>query len=116
MKSTTNVWIAIRNVGDATDAGKVHEAPLSQAILWMATELANVSMAGRICVGIGRNQADALKGINVKSMGRNVVNDDMQALLDSVFSGEMTSDEATERGAELGIGTTERVAGDDYVA
>ncbi len=116
MKSTTNVHIAIRNVGDANDPGKCHEAPLSQAILWMATELANMSMAGRICVGIGRNQPDALKGINVKSMGRNVVNEDMQSLLDSVFKGEMTGEEATDRAASLGAGSNERIAGDDYVA
>jgi hypothetical protein len=116
MKYNTNVFIAIRNVGDAQDAGKVHEASLSQAILWMATELSHISMAGRIVVGIGRNQADALKGINVKSMGRNAVSEDMKSLLDSVFSGDMTSDQATERAANLGVGVAERIPGDDYVA
>lgn len=116
MKSNTNIWIAIRNVGDAKDAGKSTELPLSQAILWLATQLSQISMAGRIVVGIGRSQEDALRGINVKSMGRNVVNEDMKALLDSVFAGELTADDATERAAQQNGNSAERIAGDDYVA
>lgn len=116
MKSNTIVHIAIRNVGDAQDPGKVHEAGLSQAILWVATELSNMSMAGRIVIGIGRNQEDALRGISVKSAGRQAINEDMKSLLDSVFSGDATAEEAAGQGSQiLGI-QAQRVAGDDYVA
>lgn len=114
MKSTTIVWVAIRNIGDAQDAGKCHEASLSQAILWVATQLSNMSMAGRIVIGIGRNEADALKGISVKSAGRNAVNEDMKALLESVFNGEMTAEEAAGQGSQILNQKSERIAGDDY--
>lgn len=116
MKSNTIVWVAIRNIGNSQDAGKSHEAPLSQAILWLATELAQVSMAGRIVIGIGRNQADALKGINVKSAGKALLDDDMKALLDSVFDSSMSFDDAEQVSADLLGSTSERIAGDDYVA
>lgn len=62
-------------------------------------------MAGRIVVGIGRTQEDALRGIDVKHAGKTAINDDMAAMLDSVFSGE--SDSSDDQPT---------VAGDTYVA
>lgn len=114
MKANTVIHIAIRNIGDAQDQGEAAELPLSQAILWVAQKLANMSMAGRIVIGIGRNQEDALRGISAKSAGKQAMNEDMKALLDSVFSGETDAETAAGRGSQiLGI-QAQRVAGDDY--
>jgi hypothetical protein len=116
MKPTTNVWIAIRNIGDAQDLGDSHNAALNESILWLAQKLASMSMAGRIVIGIGRTQQDALRGIDVKSAGKNAINEDMKALLDSVFEGSLEADTAAGSGSQI-LGTdAERVAGDDYVA
>lgn len=111
MKSTTNIWIAIRNIGDSQDRGDSFNGTLSESILWLATKLRNVSMAGRIVVGIGRTQEDALRGIDVKHAGKSAMNDDMKALLESVFEDieDSTSDVAF-------VPTKDAIAGDDYVA
>lgn len=110
MKSTTNIWIAMRNIGDSQDRGDSFNGTLSESLLWLATKLRDVSMAGRIVMGIGRSQEDALRGIDVKNAGKTAINDDMQAMLDSVFNGESSLDSATEQGHE----EMARVAGDDY--
>lgn len=109
MKSTTNVFIAVRNIGDSQDQGDCFEGSLAQSILWLAQKLSDISMAGRIVVGIGRNRDDALRGINVKSAGKAILDDDMKAMLDSVFAGNSSED-------DFAGATEERVAGDDYVA
>lgn len=116
MKATTNVWIAIRNIGDSQDKGDSFNATLSESILWMATKLREMSMAGRIVVGMGRTQEDALRGIDVKNAGRTAIGDDLKAMLDSVF---IDMDELEEKPviAEAQLGTiVTRIAGDDYVA
>ena len=111
MKSTTNVWIALRNIGDSQDRGDSFNASLSEAILWMATKLKDLSMAGRIVVGIGRNQEDALRGIDVRNAGKSAINDDVKSMLDSVFADELDTDPDITY-----LPTQQAVAGDDYVS
>jgi hypothetical protein len=113
MKSTTNVWIAVRNIGDSQDRGETFNGTLSESILWMAAHLAKTAMAGRIVVGIGRNQEDALRGIDVRHAGKTAINDDMKSMLDGVFKDSDTQEEAP---AHASGHETQVIAGDDYVA
>lgn len=112
MKSTTNVWIALRNIGDSQDRGDSFNGTLGESILWMAGKLAKISMAGRIVVGLGRTQEDALRGIDVKNAGKSAINDDIKSMLDAVFTDESDNEEPIE---QLAVNDS-RVAGDDYVA
>jgi hypothetical protein len=106
----------MRNIGDSQDRGDSFNGTLSESLLWLATKLRDVSMAGRIVMGIGRNQEDALRGIDVKNAGKTAINDDMKAMLDSVFSNdeEILSDEPEIEG--YGKVIQPKVAGDDYVS
>lgn len=103
----------MRNIGDSQDRGDSFNGTLSESLLWLATKLRDVSMAGRIVMGIGRNQEDALRGIDVKNAGKTAINDDMQAQLDAIFAGVDAEDDSEESN----VGPTHtKVAGDDYVA
>ena len=88
MKSSTQVWVAIRNIGDSQDEGESHFGTLSESILWLAQKLAAVSMAGRIVMGMGRTQAAALLGVDVKGAGKTALNADLRSMLGSIFDGE----------------------------
>ncbi len=112
MKSTTNIWIALRNIGDSQDRGESFNGTLSESILWMATKLRNISMAGRIVVGIGRSQEDALRGIDVKNAGKSAIDDDMKSMLDSVFE----DDESDSDDAPMIHSSAASIPGDNYVA
>jgi hypothetical protein len=113
VKSTTNVWIAVRNIGDSQDRGETFNGMLSESILWMAAQLAKTSMAGRIVVGIGRNQEDALRGINVRHAGKTAVTDDMRSMLDGVFADSDSNEQEDPAHARR---EETQIAGDDYVA
>jgi hypothetical protein len=77
----------------------------------MATKLAAISMAGRIVIGLGRTQEDALRGIDVKHAGKTAINDDMKAMLDSVFTGEEEDDDGA-----IVLDSQPSIPGDNYVA
>lgn len=113
MKSTTQLHIAIRNIGDSQNQGTSFNGSLSESILWLATQLSQITMAGRIVVGLGRSEEDALRGIQVKGAGKQVVGEDMKAMLDSIFAGDnqVEADEALAE--DFGLRAA-RVAGDDY--
>jgi hypothetical protein len=102
----------MRNIGDSQDRGDSFNGTLSESLLWLATKLRDVSMAGRIVMGIGRNQEDALRGIDVKNAGKTAINDDMKAQLDAIFAGVEEADEDSIPAAN----EKARVAGDDYVS
>lgn len=118
MKSTTNIWIALRNIGDSQDQGDSFNGTLSESILWMAGQLAKISMAGRIVVGMGRTQKDALRGIDVRNAGKTAIGDDMKTMLDGVFADIDESTPLTDSEHSVGVVPVpgEFIAGDDYVA
>ena len=124
MRATTQVHIAIRNIGDSQDVGKFHHGTVSEAILWMATEISKMSMATRIVVGMGRNRDDAARGIEVAGAGKVALNEDMKAMLESVFAGDDTDVPAAGSGPEIPDAAPARVmdvnvkhsGDDDYVA
>lgn len=69
MKSTTNVTIGVRNVGDATDrpaffTGQFHES-LKQLILWLGKKSMNL----RFDVVIARNPEEAEKSLEIRGRG-----------------------------------------------
>lgn len=123
MRATTQIHIAIRNIGDSQDVGKFHQGTVSEAILWMATEISKMSMATRIVVGMGRNKMDAARGIEVMGAGKAALNDDMKAMLESVFAGggleegdHETAEDLNSNAARV-IDTQAKHSGDDdYVA
>ena len=108
MKSSTQVWVAIRNIGDSQDEGESHFGTLSESILWLAQKLAAVSMAGRIVMGMGRTQAAALLGVDVKGAGKTALNADLRSMLGSIFD-----DESSE--PEQDVGDNLPIDGDSYV-
>lgn len=105
MRATTHVHIAFRNVGDSQDLGTFHEGTVSECILWMAQQIASRSMASRFTIGIGRDKADAARGIEVKGAGQYALDAGMKATLDSLFDGAAADDMPSQR-----------LEGDDYVA
>ncbi len=120
MRSTTHIHIAFRNVGDSQDIGSFHEGSVSECILWLATKISQISMATRITIGIGRDKADAAKGIEVKGAGQNALNETMRVMLDAVFNEGGSDSVDAERvtldsSGAAGVGST-LLAGDDYVA
>lgn len=112
MKSTTNIWIALRNIGDSQDRGDSFNGTLSESILWLATKLRETTMAGRLVMGIGRTQEDALRGIDVKHAGKSAINDDVKSMLDSVFDGESDEADIIPNGDTM----PGSIPGDTYVA
>lgn len=121
MRATTQVHIAIRNIGDSQDVGKFHHGTVSEAILWMATEISKMSMATRIVVGMGRNKDDAARGIEVAGAGKVALNEDMKAMLESVFAGGEDADvpaapEGSEVPARVMDVNVKHSGDDDYVA
>lgn len=92
MRGSTNVHIAVRNIGDSQDLGEFYEGPLKGGILWLASHLAKVHMATRLVMGIGRNREDAARGIDVARAGRAAITDDMKEVLDSMFDALDDSD------------------------
>lgn len=105
MRATTHVHIAFRNVGDSQDLGSFYEGTVSECILWMATQIAQKSMASRFTIGIGRDKADAARGIEVKGAGQYALDSTMKSMLDAVFDGATKDDM-----------TPSKLEGDDYVA
>lgn len=105
MRATTHIHIGFRNIGDSQDLGDYSEGTVSECILWLAQKIAKTSMATRFVIGIGRNKADAARGIEVKGAGQYALDATMKSMLDSVFEGA-AEDDAKITGIE----------GDDYVA
>lgn len=66
MKSNTNVFVAIRNIGDANDNGEVFEGPLRDAMFWLVSRVGAITMAKRIAIGIGRDKSGALAAVETK--------------------------------------------------
>lgn len=84
MQGSTIVAAAIRNVGDSKDEGTIYDGPLKEVLLQLMQHLANVSMAQRILISIGRNQTEALRGIEGTTRRKISVDDE---LLNSIFGG-----------------------------
>ena len=59
MKSNTTVHIGLRNIGDSNDSGQTFQGSLREGILWLAEQLGQTTMAKRIAIGIGRDDAGA---------------------------------------------------------
>jgi hypothetical protein len=125
MRANTHTHIAIRNIGDSQDTGEFYSGTVSEAILWVATKISKMSMATRIVIGMGRSKEDAARGIEVLGAGKAALNDDMKAMLESVFAGgEETDVPAAGSGSEIPADQPKRVietnvkhsADDDYVA
>lgn len=122
MKATTQVHAAFRNVGDSQDTGSFYCGPLKETILWLTTQLGGCSMATRIVIGIGRNEDDARKAIQVPKAGAQKVTEDMSRLLDELLADTDTDDDSSAEGANaLGDSqtnnsrqATSRLPGDDY--
>lgn len=110
MRSTTQIHIAIRNVGNSQDTGQFFNGTLSESILWLATKLAETTMASRIVIGIGRSEEDAGKAIDVRNAGRVAVSDNMKAMLDSIFAADQKDSPADPST----IPAKSSLDGDDY--
>lgn len=115
MRATTQVHIAIRNIGDSQDIGDFYQGTVSESILWVATKLSKMSMATRVVIGMGRNREDAARGIDVHGAGKAALNDDMKAMLESVFAGG-TDDTAAGSGSQIVDTGARHSEDDDYVA
>lgn len=114
----------MRNIGDSQDTGDFHQGTVSECILWVATKISKMSMATRIVIGMGRNREDAARGIDVHGAGKAALNDDMKAMLESVFAGAGDADTAAGSGSQISDESAPRIVqtnakhseDDDYVA
>jgi hypothetical protein len=106
MRATTHVHIAFRNVGDSQDLGQFHEGTVSECILWLAQQIASKSMASRFTIGIGRDKADAARGVEVKGAGQFALDAGIKSMLDSVFDDAADTDDF--------MPMIHKLEGDDY--
>lgn len=97
MRANTDVHIALRNIGDSNDNGEFFEGPLKDGFLWLAAALGTKVMQKRFVIGIGRDKAGALAGIDLKRGGSNsLVNPELNAALDALFAGDSIEDVMNE--------------------
>ena len=92
MKSNTEVHIAIRNIGDANDAGEFFEGDLKSGIMWLAAALGTKVMAKRIAIGIGRDKAGASAAIELKRSTAGGLTDELSGALDALLDGDSPED------------------------
>ena len=111
MRASTPIHAAIRNIGDSQDTGKHFQGTLGEAVLWLASQLTQTSMATRIVIGLGRNQRDAMLGVDVKGAGMSAVNSDLMRELESLMGAEPP---AADNEPDLNPSAM-TVDGDDYL-
>ena len=90
MKATTYIHGAIRNIGDSTHEGEYFEGSVRDFVLWLASQIASMTMQSRIVIGIGRDRSGAAKGIALKrAAGSGTLNGiELSDELDRLLAGE----------------------------
>lgn len=109
MRSTTIVHAAFRNIGDAQDTGQHFCGTVKETVIWLATNLATISLASRVVIGIGRNHEQAMMGIQVPGAGRKILPNDIGSMMDSIFDDSEEIDDSPKPQKIL-----TKVEGDDY--
>lgn len=99
MKSNTEVWVAIRNIGNANDSGEVMNGPLKDCMMWLMTRIGATTMATRIVIGIGRDESSARAAIQTKRNGARLDASEFGDSLDRIFAGESVDDVFLAEGA-----------------
>lgn len=86
MRADTRIHIAIRNVGDSQDTGQHFEGTTKESLLWLMQQIAKISIADRIAIGIGRDKSGAMKGIQL-ARGATANELATEGILDAIFNG-----------------------------
>jgi len=86
MRMNTQIYLAIRNVGDSQDDGTTLGGPLKDVLSQLIQHLTRVSIAKRIVIGIGRTEQDAQIAIRVERAGKSRVDDGMRDLLSQIMN------------------------------
>jgi hypothetical protein len=92
MKMTTEVWLGVRNVGDATSLARATKGTVANQLLALARYLSENTMATRFQINIARRESDALRGLTASS--QDGASDDLAAELERMIAAE--SDSETE--------------------
>lgn len=87
MRSTTQVVVAFRNVGNSEQAPQIFNGTIRDSIMWLAEQLGTVSMASKIKVCFARNEVEALIGVrDGRAPATPAIRQDFQRMLDMAFS------------------------------
>lgn len=111
MRATTNVWIGIRNVGDANHAGEFFVGTLRESLAWLIGQLGGMSMAKRIDVSLGRNQDEVRLGLGLNKSRHLIGN--AHDILDSLLKEVMPDDGLEDSSIPHSAGQIQ-VPGDDW--
>jgi hypothetical protein len=88
MKSNTNVFVGIRNIGDSNDNGTIWQGPLREGILWLAEQLGTATMQKRFAIGIGRDEQGARAALELQRGSNRLNTMELGDELDRLLSGE----------------------------
>lgn len=72
MRANTDVFVAIRNIGDSKDPGQTFQGTVTESFYWLIQRVAAISIAERIAIGMGRTESAALKAIQSTTRGGNL--------------------------------------------
>lgn len=92
MKANTEVFVSYRNIGDSTDRGELFAGPLRDAMMWLMTRVGATTMATRIVVGIGRDEAGARQATETRRSGTRLDANEFAGDLDRLLAGESVDD------------------------
>ena len=94
MKSSTQVWIGIRNVGDPSPP-QFFNGTLGDSFIWALRTLGvGFHMKNRVSIQIGRDKESVMAGLDLKRGMSTVKSEELETLLASVI-GELDSEDDT---------------------
>lgn len=113
MKANTEIHVAMRNFGDASDEGDLFHGTLKDSIIWIAHKLANTSMKKRIAIGIGRDTSGAVAAISEKRSESKQAQNELQSMLDSLFTNQ--EDDTDDESKVVQMQVAPPLEGDNYI-
>lgn len=108
MRSNTECFLGMRNVGDSGDKGRVIRGTLKEQVMNIAKFVGANEMKGRFQFTITRNESDAWMGLRVKG-DPTALESELMNELDQLMKDDGNS--STEPEQELNL----RVSGDNYI-
>lgn len=101
MKSTTHVWIGIRNVG-SSEPPATFSGTLGESLMWLAKSLGgSFYMKKSLQIGIARTEADMLQRLDLQRGMSTQKKNELEDLMASVFGDTEPEDDSDAVGSEV---------------
>lgn len=86
MRANTKIVIAARNIGDSNHGGDTFEGTVEEGIRWIIRFLANVTMARRVDIIVGRDLNEVWNQIAGTKINKQIAEDDLMAEMERLMS------------------------------